>query len=70
MEDYKIRFSLVNLFFQTQKEVARVQTMFKGLSMAAVSTTWYNTDPRHALYVAGIGFAIDLFLACIWLEKK
>ena len=69
MKKYKIRFNLVNLFFQTQKEVVRVQTMVKTFTGAIAATTWYTTKPEYALYIAGVGFIIDAFLACLWLEE-
>lgn len=70
MKKYRIRFSIVNLFFQTQKEVVRVQTMVKTFTGAIVATTWYNSDPKYALYVAGAGFIVDVLLSCLWLEEK
>lgn len=64
----RLRFRFINLFLDTQKEIVRVQQMFKGFTTAIAGTTWFAADATYALYVAMVGFLIDLLLGCLRIE--
>jgi hypothetical protein len=64
----KLKFSLVNLFLDTQKEIVRVQQMFKGFSAAIAGTTWFAADANAAMYVCIAGIVIDVVLSCLRIE--
>lgn len=70
MKNYKVKFSLVNLFFQTQKEVQRIQTMWGGISIIICTSTYINSSEHYTLFCA-LGCAIiDKIIGCLWLEEK
>lgn len=70
MKKYRIKFSIVNLFFKTQNEVVRLQTMWSGISAVIVSSTLINASEHYAFYAA-IGCAlVDKLIGCLWLEEK
>lgn len=70
MKRYKVKFSFINLFFQTQKEVQRLQTMWGGIAVIICTSTFMSTNDRYALYAA-VGCAIvDKLIACLWLEQR
>lgn len=65
---YKVCFSVFNLFEDTQKEVVKLQTMFKSFLGSAVIVTWLSSSATFAL-VVGIGaMVIDTILACFSFE--
>lgn len=70
MKNYKIKFSIVNLFFQTQKEVQRIQTMWGAISVIICGSTYMNASDKYTL-LAAVGCAIvDKLIACLWLEER
>lgn len=70
MKKYKVKFSLVNLFFQTQKEVQRIQTMWGAISVIILGSTYLNTNDKYTL-LAAVGCAVvDKLIGCLWLEEK
>ena len=70
MKDFEIKFSLKNLFRETQKEVAQVQTMIKSSAMIGGISTYFGSGPEVAVIVGAVGFAIDFILHCVYLEEK
>jgi hypothetical protein len=70
MKNYKVKFSLVNLFFQTQKEVQRLQTMWGAIAVVICTSTFINASDRYALYAALGCAVIDKLIGCLWLEER
>jgi hypothetical protein len=69
MKKYKVHFSIFNLFADSQAEVVKLQSIFKGIMSVIVGTTWYGTNATYALYVAILGAVIDASLACFYFEE-
>lgn len=49
--------------------MVRLQTYFKGLTLAVFSVMYVETDLETAKWPALIGFAIDLILGMLWVEQ-
>jgi hypothetical protein len=64
----KIRFKLVNIFLDTQKEIVRVQQMFKALSVAVASSTFIATNEHNMILVMVGFFFVDLLISCFRIE--
>jgi hypothetical protein len=68
MKKYKVSWSVFNLLSDTQAEVVKLQTYFKGLTAVVATSTWFATDAENTLYVGIGGYVIDLLLACFYFE--
>lgn len=64
----RLRFSVVNIFLDTQKEIVRVQQMFKALSVAIASSTYIATNEHNMILVMVGFFVIDLLISCFRIE--
>jgi hypothetical protein len=70
MKKYNVKFSLVNLFFQTQKEVQRLQTMWAGIAAIIITSTYINSSEKYTLIAALSCAVIDKLIGCLWLEER
>lgn len=70
MKDFEVKFSLKNLFRDTPKEVASLQTYIKVSAFFTAGSTWASFGLWPAVIIAGVGFIIDLALHCVHLEEK
>ena len=70
MKKYKVYFSVFNLFAETQKEVVRLQQIFKGLMAIITGATWFASDSTHALIIALFAGLFDVFLSCFWFVEE
>jgi hypothetical protein len=70
MKKYNVYFSLFNLFNETQKEVVRLQTIFKGLMGTSMVVTWVESNSTYALWVGIAAGFIDMLLACFYFEEQ
>ena len=68
MKKYKVSFSLFNLFSDTQSEVVKLQTLFKGITAMAAGSTWYASDAENTLYVGIGGYVIDFLISCLYFQ--
>lgn len=68
MKKYKIYWSIFNLFSDSQSEVVKLQTLFKGLTAIIATSTWYVTDVESTLYVGIGGYVLDSLIACFYFE--
>jgi hypothetical protein len=64
----KLKFNPVNLFLDTQKEIVRVQQMFKALSVAVTSSTFIASNEHNAVIVMIVFFFVDLLISCFRIE--
>lgn len=67
---YKITFSFWNLLNATQKEVAKLQTIWAGFSAPLIASTFIASSEKNALIAAVICSIVDKLIACINLEEK
>lgn len=70
MKDFEIRFCIKNLFRETPKEVAQLQTYIKATAAFSSLGTWSGFGLVHAAVIAGIGLVIDILLHCVSLHEK
>lgn len=68
MKKYKVYWSLLNLLSESQSEVVKLQTLFKGLSGSITAGTWFGIDANHAIWVGMAGYLIDLVIGCFYFE--
>lgn len=67
---YKWGFSFFNLLDESQKEIVKIQTMFKGILGIALASTYITTaSPGGTLIVAIAGAFADAIIACFWFEE-
>lgn len=64
----RLRFNIVNIFLDTQKEIVRVQQMFKALSVAIAGSTFMATNEHNMVLVMIVFFFIDLLISCFRIE--
>jgi hypothetical protein len=69
MKKYKVHFSIFNLFHETQAEVAKLQTMIKGISATAIGTTYAMSNVEFAFYVSIGSAIIDTLITCFYFEE-
>lgn len=68
MKKYKVYWSLLNLLSDSQSEVVKLQTLFKGLTGTITAGTWFAMDANHAIYVGAGGYLVDLIIGCFYFE--
>ena len=64
----RLKFGFINLFLDTQKEIVRVQQMFKAFGASIAGATWFAADADIAMYVCVGGIVFDLLLGCFRIE--
>jgi branched-subunit amino acid transport protein len=69
MKKRKVYWSIWNLTESTQKEVAQLQLAWEGLAAIITGATIWQSDSVHAIIVAGVCYAINKAIGCIYLEE-
>jgi hypothetical protein len=64
----KLKFNLVNLFLDTQKEIVQVQQKVKGLSVIVAGSTLFASNEHNMILVMVGFFVVDVIIGCFRIE--
>jgi hypothetical protein len=64
----KLKFSPVNLFLDTQKEVVQVQQKVKGFSVIVAGSTLIASNEHNMILVMVGFFVVDIIIGCFRIE--
>jgi hypothetical protein len=64
----KLKFNLVNLFLETQKEIVQIQQKVKGFSVLVAGSTLIASNEHNMILVMVGFFVVDLIIGCFRIE--
>ena len=70
MSNKKVKFSILNLFEKTQKEIVRLQLTVKGLFAIIIGSQIIQEKPEQLLYITLLGAIIDMLVGCFYIEEN
>lgn len=70
MKKYEVNWHFFNMLEDSQKEVVRLQAMWKGIALTLATSTYVNSNDKATLVVGLMCAVVDQLITGFWFVPK